>query len=109
MDSARHHHSTRVRYLTAGVIVCAGLVTASAATAAAPGPGSHSVPPATRSGTPTNATSVRTIHFVAHETQNKFLNEGGLGDEEIFRGSWTTAPAPPRSGSSRACSARQLQ
>lgn len=42
--------------------------------------------PATRGSTATNATSVRTIHLVAHETQNKFLNEGGLGDEEIFRG-----------------------
>ena len=28
----------------------------------------------------------RTIHLVAHEKQRKFLNEGGFGDEEIFRG-----------------------
>jgi len=27
-----------------------------------------------------------TIHLVAHEKQHKFLNEGGFGDEEIFRG-----------------------
>jgi hypothetical protein len=32
------------------------------------------------------ATSVHTIHLVAHETQRKFFNHGGLGDEEIFRG-----------------------
>jgi hypothetical protein len=44
------------------------------------------VTPATRGGTPTKATSVRTIHLVAHETQNRLLNEGGLGNEEIFRG-----------------------
>ena len=86
MNTTRHHHSTRTRYLTAAVVVCAGLVTASAAAAAAAGPGSRSVPPATRGGTPTNATSVRTIHLVARETQNKVINEGGLGDEEIFRG-----------------------
>jgi hypothetical protein len=41
---------------------------------------------AAREGTSTNATSVQTIHLVAHETQNKFLSQGGLGDEEIFRG-----------------------
>jgi hypothetical protein len=85
MNSTGHHHSIGLRYLTGAVFVCAGLVTAFAATAAAAGPGSHSVPPATRS-TPTNPTSLRTIHLVAHETQNKFLNEGGLGDEQIFRG-----------------------
>jgi len=86
MNRTGHDHSTRLRYLTAAVIVCAGLVAASAATATAAGPGSHSVSPATRGGTSTNATSVRTIDLVAHETQNKFLNQGGLGDEEIFRG-----------------------
>ena len=32
------------------------------------------------------ATSVHTIHLVAHETQRKFFNHGGFGDEEIFRG-----------------------
>jgi hypothetical protein len=32
------------------------------------------------------ATPVHTIHLVAHEKQRKFLNEGGFGDEEIFRG-----------------------
>lgn len=31
-------------------------------------------------------TSVQTIHLVAHETQHKFFNQGGFGDEEIFRG-----------------------
>jgi hypothetical protein len=32
------------------------------------------------------ATPVHTIHLVAHEKQRKILNEGGFGDEEIFRG-----------------------
>ena len=34
----------------------------------------------------TRAMTPRTIHLVAHEKQRKFLNEGGFGDEEIFRG-----------------------
>jgi hypothetical protein len=32
------------------------------------------------------ATTGHTIRLVAHETQRKFLSEGGFGDEEIFRG-----------------------
>jgi hypothetical protein len=86
MNSAGHPHATRLRYLAAAVIACAGLVTASAATAAAAGSGSHSVPRTVAGGPSANATSVQTIHLVAHETQRKFLSEGGFGDEEIFRG-----------------------
>jgi len=34
----------------------------------------------------TGATAGQTIHLVAHEKQRKFFNNGGFGDEEIFRG-----------------------
>jgi hypothetical protein len=44
------------------------------------------------------ATSVHTIHLVAHETQRKFLNEGGFGDEEIFRGILDNATGATRVG-----------
>ncbi len=30
--------------------------------------------------------TTQTIHLVAREKQHKFINEGGFGDEEIFRG-----------------------
>jgi hypothetical protein len=86
MNPTGHHGAARLRYLAAAVIACAGLVTATAATAAAAGPGSHPGPRATAGGTPANAASVHTIHLVAHETQRKFFNNGGFGDEEIFRG-----------------------
>ena len=86
MNPTGHYGAARLRYLAAAVVVCAGLVTATAATAAAAGPGSHSMPRATAGGTAANATPVRTIHLVAHEKQRKFFNNGGFGDEEIFRG-----------------------
>ena len=86
MHHTGHHGAARLRYLAAAVIACAGLVTATAATAAAAGPGSHPVPRATAGGTPANAAAVHTIHLVAHEKQRKFFNNGGFGDEEIFRG-----------------------
>jgi hypothetical protein len=50
VSTLQQRHSTRVRHPTAA-IVCSGLVTASAATAVAAGPDSHSVPPATPGGT----------------------------------------------------------
>jgi hypothetical protein len=40
----------------------------------------------------------RTIHLVGHEQQNKFLNEGGLGDEVIFRGILDNATGTTRVG-----------
>jgi len=86
MNSTGYHRAALLCYLAAAVIACAGLVTATAATAAAAGPGSHSVPRATTDGIAANATPVQSIHLVAHEKQRKFFNHGGFGDEEIFRG-----------------------
>jgi len=88
MNPTGHHHTARLRYLAAAVVIaCAGLVTATAATAAAAaGPGSDPVPQATAGRTSASAASVHTIHLVAHEKQRKFFNHGGFGDEEIFRG-----------------------
>jgi len=87
MNPTGHHHTARLRYLAAAAIACAGLVTATAATAAAAaGPGSDPVPRATAGRTSASAASVHTIHLVAHEKQRKFFNNGGFGDEEIFRG-----------------------
>jgi len=86
MNSTGHHRAARLRYLAAAVIACAGLITATAAAAAAAGPSSHLAPRAVAGGTSANATSAQTIHLVAREKQRKFLNEGGFGDEEIFRG-----------------------
>jgi hypothetical protein len=89
MNSTGHHHAARLRYLAAAVIACAGLVTASAATAATAGSSRHSAP---------RATAVHTIHLVAHETQRKFFNHGGFGDEEIFRGILDNASGTTRVG-----------
>src|SRR5215468_3127924 len=86
MNSVGRHRAARLRYLAAAVIGCAGVVTATAATAAAAAPGSHPVPRATAGRTAADATSVQTIHLVAREKQRKFFNNGGFGDEEIFRG-----------------------
>ena len=75
------HPPPRRRRLAAAGLALAGLtgaVSAIAATAQA-SPTAH--PAAT-----TGAMTVHTIHLVAHETHRKFLNEGGFGDEEIFRG-----------------------
>jgi len=86
MNSTGHHGAARLAYLAAAVVACAGLVTATAAAAAAAGPGSHPVPRAAGGRTAAGATPAQTIHLVAHEKQHKFLNNGGFGDEEIFRG-----------------------
>ena len=37
-------------------------------------------------GASASGTSVHTIHLVGHETQNKFLSQGGYGDESISSG-----------------------
>ena len=44
------------------------------------------LPAAARPAATVGAMTPQTIHLVAHETQHKFFNHGGLGDEEIFRG-----------------------
>ena len=98
MTSTGRHHAARLRYLAAAVIACAGLVTATAATAAAAGPGSDSVPRATAGRTSADATPGQTIHLVAHEKQRKFFNNGGFGDEEIFRGILDNASGTTRVG-----------
>jgi hypothetical protein len=98
MTSTGRHHAARLRYLAAAVIACAGLVTATAATAAAAGPGSDSVPRATAGRTSADATPGQTIHLVAHEKQRKFFNNGGFGDEEIFRGILDNAAGTTRVG-----------
>jgi len=98
MNSTGHRGAARLRYLAAAVVAGAGLVTASAATAAAAGPGSHPVPRATGGGTAAGAAPGQTIHLVAHETQRKFFNHGGFGDEEIFRGILDNAAGTTRVG-----------
>jgi len=63
MNHDRFIRSARRRYL---VVACAALATAGAATAALAG------------STSASGTSVHTIHLVGHETQNKFLSQGGF-------------------------------
>jgi hypothetical protein len=98
MKSTDRHGAARLRSLAAAAVACAGLVTATTATAAAAGPGSHPVPRATGGRTAAGATSGQTIHLVAHEKQRKFFNNGGFGDEEIFRGILDNAAGTRRVG-----------
>ena len=102
MNPTGHHGAARLRHLAAVVIACAGLITASAATAAAARPGSHPVPRAAGGRTEAGATPGQAIRLVAREQQRKFVNNGGFGDEEIFRGILDNAAAPPGWGSSPA-------
>jgi hypothetical protein len=96
MNSTGHHGATRLRYLAAAVVACVGLVTATAAAAA--GPGSHPVPRATTERAAAGATPGQTIHLVAREKQRKLFNNGGFGDEEIFRGILDNAAGTTRVG-----------
>ena len=68
------------RRLALAGLALAGLLGAlfTAAAAAQASPAAH---PAATTGATT-----QTIHLVAHEKQRKFFNNGGFGDEEIFRG-----------------------
>ena len=68
------------RLATAGLALVGllGAVTAYGATAQA----SQTAHPAATTG----AMTAHTIHLVAHEKQRKFFDNGGFGDEEIFRG-----------------------
>jgi hypothetical protein len=77
----------RSRTGTAGLL---GAASAIAATAQA----SQSARPAATTG----AMTAHTIHLVAHEKQRKFLNEGGFGDQEIFRGILDNASGTTRVG-----------
>jgi opacity protein-like surface antigen len=74
------HPALSRRRLTAAGLALAGLLSALflAAAAAQASQASH---PAAATGATT-----QTIHLVAHEKQRKFFNNGGFGDEEIFRG-----------------------
>jgi hypothetical protein len=80
MNKSCHPAPWRRRLLGAAALALAGLVGAASATAAT-AQASQSAHPAAA-----GAMAAQTIHLVAHETQRKFLNEGGFGDEEIFRG-----------------------
>jgi hypothetical protein len=98
MNSTGHRHVTRLRALAAAVIPCAGLLTATAATAAGAAPGSHPAPRAAAGRAAAGATSGQTIHLVAHETQRKLFTHGGFGDQEIFRGILDNAAGTTRVG-----------
>jgi hypothetical protein len=80
MNTTSHPPPWRRRLAAAGLALAGliGAVSAIAATAQA-SPTAH---PAASTG----AITPHTIHLVAHEKQRKFLNHGGFGDEEIFRG-----------------------
>jgi hypothetical protein len=86
-------HPAPSRRLAAAALAFAGLlgaVTAATATAQA-SPSAH---PAATGG----AEAPQTIHLVAHEKQRKFINEGGFGDQEIFRGILDNAAGTHRIG-----------
>jgi hypothetical protein len=79
MHKTSHPAPWRRRLLTAAGLALAGLLGAPAASTAQASQSAH---PAATAG----AMTTRTIHLGAHETQHKFLNHGGFGDEENFRG-----------------------
>jgi len=80
VNKTSHPAPWRRRLAAAGLALAGltGAVSAIAATAQA----SQTAQPAATTGAMTS----HTIHLVAHEKQRKFLNEGGFGDQEIFRG-----------------------
>jgi hypothetical protein len=80
VNKTSHPPPWRRRLAAAGLALASliGAVTAYAATAQA-SPIAHLAPT-------TGAVTVHTIHLVAREKQRKFINNGGFGDEEIFRG-----------------------
>jgi hypothetical protein len=80
VNNTSHPPPWRRRLAAAGLALAGlfGAVSAIAATAQA----SPTAYPAATAG----ATAPHTIHLVAHEKQRKFLNHGGFGEEEIFRG-----------------------
>jgi len=78
--SKTSHPAPWRRRLTAAGLALAGLLAAMSAIATT-AQASQFAHPAAAAGATTH-----TIQLVAHEKQHKFLNEGGLGDQEIFRG-----------------------
>jgi hypothetical protein len=92
MNDASHPAPWRRRVGAAGLILACltGGLSATAVAAQASGPSQ----PATTTG----ITPPQIIHLVGHEKQHKFLNEGGLGDEAIFRGILDNATGTRRVG-----------
>ena len=93
MTNTSHPAPRRRRGLGAAWLAFAGLLGAVFATAATAQASRAAHPAAT-----TGARTPQTIHLVAHEKQHKFLNEGGFGDEEIFRGILDNATGTTRVG-----------
>jgi hypothetical protein len=90
VNNTSHQPPWRRRLAAAGLAL-AGLVGAASAiaTTAQASPTAH---PAATAGAP------QIIHLVAHETQHKFFNNGGFGDEAIFRGILDNAAGTTRVG-----------
>src|SRR6516225_6495458 len=82
-DYVRFIRSAHWCYL---VVACAALAMAGATTALA------------ARGASASGTSVHTIHLVGHETQNKFLSQGGYGDESISSGNLDKAAGTSQVG-----------
>ena len=82
-DYVRFIRSAHWCYL---VVACAALAMAGATTALA------------ARGASASGTSVHTIHLVGHETQNKFLSQGGYGDESISSGNLDNAAGSSQVG-----------
>jgi len=81
MNNTSHPAPRRWRRLAAAGLALAGLLgTVFLGVAGA------EASPAAHPAAATGATTGQTIHLVAHEKQRKFFNNGGFGDEEIFRG-----------------------
>jgi hypothetical protein len=92
MNKTSHPAPWRRRLGAAGLAL-AGLLGAASAIAATAQASQSAHPAAT-----TGAMTAHTIHLVAHEKQRKFLNEGGFGDQEIFRGILDNASGTTRVG-----------
>jgi hypothetical protein len=93
MNKTSHQAPRRRRLAAAGLALLAGLLGALSATAAT-AQASQSAHPAATPG----AMTPQTIHLVAHEKQHKFLNQGGFGDQEIFRGTLDNATGTTQVG-----------
>jgi hypothetical protein len=92
MKKTRHPAPRRRRHLGAAWLAFAGLLFAVSLTAATAQASQAAHPAAT-----TGATT-QTIHLVAHEKQRKFFNNGGFGDQEIFRGTLDNATGTTQIG-----------
>ena len=92
MNKTSHPPAWRRRLAAAGLVLAGLLVAVSATIAAA------QASPTAHPAASTGAITPHTIHLVAHEKQRKFLNHGGFGDEEIFRGILDNAAGTTRVG-----------